>query len=80
MPRIFYDFSGRPTGILRSSDFLSKSFKERERMAFDSTTYKNLSAVDRASLSGYATAVRQINQANNYRYRKAHPRYKRKTI
>jgi len=79
MSRLFYTSKGKPCGILSSEFFNKKSFKQRERFAFNKNSYKDLDAVDRAQLSGYAHAINERKRAQNYKFKKAHPNYKRKT-
>jgi len=77
--RIFYSSKGKPCGILNSTWFMDKTFKQREKAAFSKSTYKDLDDVDRAQLSGYAHAIAERNRAAQYKYRKKHPNYTRKT-
>jgi len=63
----FKSYTGKKTDILHSRDFLSKSFKDREKMAFDKETYKNLSKHDSALLQGFASATAQQKRASAYK-------------
>lgn len=65
----FKSYTGKNTDILHSKEFLSKGFKERERIAFDKNVHKSLSEKDRLLLQGYATATAQRNKAFSYNKR-----------
>lgn len=63
----FKSYNGKNTDILHSKEFLSKSFKDREKMAFSKDTYKNLNKHDAALLQGFASAISQQKRAMTYK-------------
>lgn len=64
----FKSYTGKDTDVLHSKNFLSKSFKEREKIAFDKNARASMSEKDKLLMQGYATAVAQANKARAYNY------------
>lgn len=66
----FVTKKGKPTDILHSKSWMSKSYKNREKNAFSKSLHKSLGYRDSLLLRGYATALADKNNAYHYNNKK----------